>query len=175
MSQFTNPNNIVASVGLNRGDRVADFGCGSGYYVVPAAQIVGQDGQVFAVDIQPEMCAVSMSAAKMHNLKNVKIVQADLTAPLHDIEQTSCDAVIIGSILHQVSKADLLLRNAYKLLKTGGKLLVVEWKPELTTFGPPMDKRVPQKELEKAVQSLGLKKVKDITTDSFHYAVVFEK
>lgn len=175
MSQFTNPNNIVASMGLQRGDTVADFGCGSGYYVVPAAQMVGVDGVIYAVDVQASMCAVTQSSAKMHNLKNVRVVQADLTAPLKEIEATSCDAVIIGSVLHQVENAELVLRNAYKLLKTGGKLLVIEWKPELTTFGPPMEKRIPQKDVEKALTSLGLKKDKEINTDSFHYALVFIK
>lgn len=175
MSQFTNPNNIVASMGLSRGDVVADFGCGSGYYVVPAAQVVGQDGLVYAVDIQSSMCAVTQSSAKMHNLKNVRVVQTDLTQPLKEIDATSCDAVIVGSVLHQVGNAELVLRNAYKVLKTGGKLLVIEWKPELTTFGPPMEKRIPQKDLEKALQILGLKKDKEINTDSFHYALVFSK
>ena len=69
----------------------------------------------------------------------------------------------------------MLLQNAYRVLKTGGVLLAVEWKAQHTLFGPALDKRIPEEELEKELAALGLHKVKSIPADMFHYAMVFQK
>ncbi len=174
MSLFLDPSSIVAQIGLLPGQTVADLGCGSGYYVTPAAQLVGQGGIIYAVDVQQDMLAVTISSTSMHGLRNVRVVQADLEKPLTAIPESSCDAVIIGSVLHQTTP-EPLLKNAYRILKTGGKLLAVEWKKGLTIIGPPQQKRIDQETLEHLLETLGLRKLHDIATDRSHYAVLFSK
>lgn len=50
--KFLKPQNIVASIGIKSGQRVADLGCGSGFYVLAAAKMVGNTGRVLAIDVQ---------------------------------------------------------------------------------------------------------------------------
>ncbi len=175
MSKFLNPSEIVAQSGLMQGQVVADLGCGNGFYVLPAAQMVGNSGMVYAVDVVESKLAATISIANQFGHKNIRVVQADLGKPLLEIAQNSCDMVIAGNILHQIDKREMLIKNSYRLLKTGGRVLIVEWERTATPFGPPLDKRVEKQALEVQLMQIGLRKIKELKADPYHYAILFEK
>lgn len=173
--KFINPTNVVAQMGLKPGQTVADLGCGGGFFVLAAAKMVGNAGTVYGVDVQEAKLTATQSAAVQQGFKNVQVIKADLDKPIQDIEETSCDGVIMASILHEISSRQHLLQNAYRLLKTGGKLLAVEWKPDHSPFGPAMEKRIAEPALEQEFAQAGFHKVKTIPADMYHYAILFEK
>ncbi len=173
--KFINPQNVVSQMGLRNGQVVADLGSGAGFFSIAAAKIVGNTGKVFSVDVQqPKLTAVS-SAASQQGIKNIQLVQADLEVPIAGIHDATCDAVIMASILHEVKNRPELLKNAYRVLKTGGMVLAVDWKAEHTIFGPALEKRIAKDELEVELAKLGLQKIKSIPADMFHYAMLFQK
>ncbi len=173
--KFINPQTVVAQMGLKQGQVVADFGSGSGYFAVAAAKMVGNTGTVHAVDVQQAKLTAVSSAASQQGYKNIQLVQANLDEPIQCIPDASCDAVIMASVLHEVKNREILLKNAYQILKTGGLILAVEWKAEHTLFGPSMDQRIPEHQLEQELAKIGLHKVKSISADMAHYALVFQK
>lgn len=173
--KFIKPQNVVAQMGLKPGQVVADLGSGSGFFALGAAKILGNTGKVIAVDVQQSKLTTTFSAGSQQGFKNIQILQANLDQPLQDIPDASVDAVIMASILHEIKNRQMLLQNAYKILKTGGIVLAVEWKAQHTVFGPPLEQRLPEEELEQELAKLGLHKVKSIPADMFHYAVVFQK
>lgn len=175
MSKFLNPNEIMAQTGLMQGQTVADLGCGSGFYVLPAAQMVGSSGTVYAVDVVESKLAATISITNQFNQKNIRVVQADLAKPFLEIPEHSCDLVIGGNIFHEISSKEGLIRNIYRIMKSPGRLLVVEWARISTPFGPPVDKRIDQQKLEILLMQSGLRKLKDLDADPYHYAVLFEK
>jgi ubiquinone/menaquinone biosynthesis C-methylase UbiE len=175
MPGFINPTLVVAQTGLMQAQTVADLGCGNGFYVLPAAQMVGKEGVVYAVDVQENKLAATISIANQFGYRNVKVVKADLEKPLLDIPASSCDLVIVGNILHEVKEKDPLIKNIYRILKTGGRVVVVEWKRTATPFGPPLEKRVDQQKLEIMLMGSGLRKEKELETDGYHYAELYEK
>ena len=158
-----------------QGEIVADLGCGNGFYVLPAAQMVGSSGSVIAVDVMEAKLAATVSIANQFGYKNVRVVQADLSKPIFDIPAGSCDLVIVGNILHQISPQSGLISNIYRILKSQGRVVIVEWKKTATPFGPPIDKRVDQEKLEVLLMQAGFRKSKDLLADGYHYAVLFEK
>ncbi len=173
--KFINPQNVVAQMGLKAGETVADFGSGAGFFATAAAKLVGNTGTVYAVDVQQSKLTATASSASQQGFKNVQIIQANLDQPVTQIQDASCDAVIMASILHEIGNRSMLLQNAYRVLKTGGHILAVEWKAQHTIFGPSMDKRIPEEELEQELAKIGLHKVKSIPADLFHYALLFKK
>ena len=175
MAGFLNPSEVVAQTGLMQGQVVADLGCGNGFYVLPAAQMVGPTGSVVAVDVQTNKLAATISIANQFGYRNIQVVQADLNKPLLDIPAASCDLVIVGNIFHEIDQIDRLIKNIYLILKSPGSLLVVEWKKTATPFGPPLNKRVDQEKLEVLLMQAGFRKEKDLQADGYHYAVLFEK
>ena len=175
MTKFINPANIVAQVGLQPGSVVADFGCGAGYFSVPAAQMIGPDGTVYAVDVMPDRLAVTQSTARQAGIKNITVVQADLEKPLERIPKSSCDAIIVSNILHQIGSRDGLLGNMYMVLKTAGKVLAVEWKKEYTPLGPSQSIRIGRDELVGIFVQKGFRLEHDLDADGYHYALLFVK
>lgn len=175
MTKFVNPDDIVAQAEIKKGQTVADFGCGAGFYSLAAARFAGDDGTVYAIDIMPDRLAVTQSAAQHKGLKNITIVQADLEKPLTDLDAVSVDLVIVSNILHQVSSKEALLRNMYYLLKTGGSVLAVEWKRGYSVFGPPQGSRVSHDQLLALMQGVGFKLKRDLEADGYHYAALFTK
>lgn len=175
-NKFINPSAIMAQTGLMRGEVVADLGCGNGFYVLPAAQLAGPEGQVIAVDVQESKLAATVSIANQYGYRNVKIVRADLAKPLVAIPESTVDMVILSNILHEIGQGrEMLLKNAYRILKTGGKLVVVEWKKELSPIGPPVENRLEQEAAEMILMKAGFRKDKDLQADGYHYAVLFLK
>lgn len=166
---------VIAQTGLSRGMIAADLGCGSGFYVIPAAQLVGSEGTVYAVDVVDAKLEATSSIAKQMGYKNVKIIKADLAKPLLDIPENSVDLVILGNILHEIPNKEALLKNAYRITSSNSGILVVEWKKQLTPFGPPLQKRVDQTRLEISMMNIGLQKVKTLEADGYHYAELFRK
>lgn len=173
--KFINPQNVVSQMGLKSGNVVADLGAGAGFFSIAAAKIVNNTGKVLAVDVQQSKLTAVTSSASQQGLKNIAVVQADLEIPIKGIPDTICDAVIMASVLHEVKNREQLLKNAYQILKTGGLLLAVDWKAEHTIFGPALEKRISEADLEKQLAALGLQKVKSIPADMFHYAMLFQK
>lgn len=116
-TKFLNPAEVVAQTGLMQGQTVADLGCGNGFYVLPAAQMIGPTGTVWAVDVQTSKLAATISIANQFGYRNVRVVQANLGKPLFDIPQGSCDLVIVGNILHEIDQREELIKNIYRVLK----------------------------------------------------------
>ncbi len=172
--KFLKPQNVVASSGIKPGQNIADLGCGSGFYVLAAAKMVGNTGRVLAVDVQDPKLTATKSISLQHNLHNVEVFRADLEKPINLPHGTE-DMVIVASILHEVKNREALLKNAYALLKTHGHLLAVDWKLEHSPFGPSMEKRISEHDLRKLLEGMGMKHIKDINGDLYHYAMLFEK
>jgi ubiquinone/menaquinone biosynthesis C-methylase UbiE len=175
MNKFINPANVVALSGLKNGQTVADLGCGGGFYTLPAAQMVGPSGTVHAIDIQDSKLAFTQSIAHQLGYKNINTIQANLEQQVTEVPDGSCDLVITASILHEIPHREPVFANAYRMLATGGKLLVVEWKKAFTVFGPDQSKRIAQEEMEAEVLKHGFRKLEDIHADQFHYAILFIK
>lgn len=173
--KFVNPSNIIAQLDLDKGAMAADLGCGGGFYTLPLARAVGDKGAVCAIDILPDKLAATQSAAQMAGLKNVTVVHADLEKPSDVIEPASFDLVVMSNIVHQVQSREALMKNAYQMLKTGGHLLVVDWKKELTPFGPEVKSRVSRDHVVELVTRQGFRPDRDLEADGYHYAVVFVK
>lgn len=172
---FLNPEDLLRAIPVEPRMTVADFGCGNGHYSTAAGVLVGRKGQVFAIDIVEDRLSQTLTLAKMVGLNNLSTRQCDLEkiggCPLPD---SSCDLVIVSSLLHQVGERDNVMREAYRILKTGGKVLIVEWKPE-AQFGPESNSRISESEMRKFLEKFGLRPVKNLDAGSFHYALLYSK
>lgn len=173
--EFLNPEMLLRSVPLQTGMIVADFGSGNGFYAVSAATLVGAKGQVYALDILDDALSQTATLARLVGARNISTKQCDLEKPGScPVADTSCDLVILASILHQVADKENVIREAYRILKTGGKILSVEWSPD-AIFGPPVNSRVSKAETKKFLEKYGLRPVADLPAGAFHYALLYQK
>lgn len=174
-SRFLNPELLLTAVPVVPGMIVADFGCGNGYYSVAAAALVGNKGEVHAIDIQEDALSQTSTLAKLMGLRNVVTKQSDLEkSGASDLEQTSCDLIMMAGVLHQAQKKEDVIREAYRVLKTGGKLLVVEWKPE-SALGPALSDRIEPAVAKAMLEKQGLRPINELPAGTFHYALLYQK
>lgn len=108
---------------VKKGMTVLDYGCGNGFFTLPLAKIVGNDGKVYAVDIQREMLEKlthKLSATKIKNVFQILIGFENLP-PTETV-----DFVIAINVVHEIPDKKNFFKEMYGVLKPGGKLLVVE-------------------------------------------------
>ncbi len=114
----------LREVGLAPGQRVLDYGCGSGTFTIPAARIVGAKGKVYALDISKRALTEVKDKAAKEGLYNIETFLSDETKVASLLEDDSVDAVILYDVLHSVEGKQLLLRELHRILDDEGFLSV---------------------------------------------------
>ena len=120
-----NPNRIVKPY-LSKGMTAMDIGCGMGYFTIPMAGITEKYGKVIAVDLQPEMLSGLEKNAQKSGVDNITIHQCAYDSLNIQQWDDSVDFVLVMMMLHEVPDADRLIREVYRVLTQGGKMLFSE-------------------------------------------------
>jgi ubiquinone/menaquinone biosynthesis C-methylase UbiE len=118
---FRDPEDELRQMGLRSGQVVLDYGCGAGSYTMPAAQIVGGEGLVYALDIHPLAIDMVEKRAAKEGLANVKTIYSDRDTGLPD---KSVDVVLLYDVFHAIRDRQSLLQELGRVLRPDGILLV---------------------------------------------------
>ncbi len=124
---FVSPKKIIEDLGVAPAMAVADFGCGSGHYSIEAAKKVGKSGKVYAVDVQQDMLGFVRTRAKTEDLDNIETIWTDLETPDSTrLSAGTVDLVLISNILFQAEDKNKIIQEAFRILKSGGRVSVIE-------------------------------------------------
>ncbi len=172
--KFFDPTTILVTLGLNNQiNDVAEFGCGYGTFTIPAAKII--KGKVYALDIDPDMIQLTNEAAQNQRLSNVEAIQRDFIAEGSGLPDESVDYVMLFNILH-LEKPTVLLSEAKRILKAGGKLGIIHWNCDpKTPRGPSMDIRPKPEQCIAWAKEAGFSKLKQYDLKPYHYGIVMKK
>ncbi len=114
--------NPTALATLNPGDIVLDLGSGGGIDVLLSAKRVGPNGKAYGLDMTDEMLALARRNAADAGATNVEFLKGELEAiPLPD---NSVDVIISNCVINLSADKDQALREAYRVLKPGGRFAV---------------------------------------------------
>jgi len=171
---FFKPEKVLKILQLDKSIRdVADFGCGYGTFTIPAAKIVG--GKVYAIDLDPEMIKETERKVREKKLSNVETILRDFVSNGSGLKDESVDYIMLFNILH-TDKPEKLLREAYRILRNGGKLGIIHWNYDSATpRGPPMKIRPKPEQCIEWAESVGFTSPKKYDLKSYHYGIVMEK
>jgi len=114
--------NPLAIASLKEGDVVLDLGSGAGFDSFLAAKKVGSSGKVFGVDMTDEMLDKARENAKKGGFANVEFRKGDIEEL--PIEDSSIDVIISNCVINLAPDKDRVFKEAYRVLKTGGRLMV---------------------------------------------------
>ena len=169
-ARWQNPESILSELGLHSGCTFIDVGCGEGFFALPACELVGPKGKVYAVDIDGESIAALSKEAERRKLTH-------LTARIATAERTvfcdSCaDMVFYGIVLHDFSNPLLVLENARRMIKPDGCVVDLDWKKEPMEFGPPVPKRFSENQASELLESTGFRVTTVEESDPYHYMLI---
>jgi ubiquinone/menaquinone biosynthesis C-methylase UbiE len=165
--RWRHPEISLEVLGLREGMTLMDVGCGYGFFTIPAAQIVGEKGKVYAVDIDAASIDQLKRDAAENGLKNIhaKVAEAEETV----FCQECADIVFYSTVLHDFKDPAKVLRNAKTMLKPSGKLVNLDWKKKQTSFGPPLQIRFSEEHAANLIKQAGftVESVKDLESDFY--------
>ncbi|MEA3344361.1 MAG: class I SAM-dependent methyltransferase [Patescibacteria group bacterium] len=170
---FLNPEEVLDQLGLRPNMVVADFGCGSGGFILPLAKKL-EDGLVYALDVRVEPLSSLKSRAIMEEFSNIRFIRCDLEKQKGStLPEISLDLVIIANTLFQAEDKESMVQEAKRVLKKGGILTIVDWLPG-STQGPDTGRIAPE-QAKKIAQDCGFKISKNLETGKYHYGFLFKK
>jgi len=160
------PWEFLKANGLSSGMTVADIGCGPGFFTLPAAEIVGPGGTVYAVDSEPVMVEeVKRSTPAAHV---TCIHSGESSIPLGD---GSCDYALLAFTLHEAKERGLFLEEVKRILKKEGTLLLLDWEKRDEERGPPREERIAKEEAQHLMEAAGFVIEKTGNHTPSHYIV----
>lgn len=164
------PLETLKKLGLSGGDIVADIGCGIGYFTIPAAEITGPEGKVYAIDVAEEMLKETRASASEKGYTNVELIKSDeYNLVLENDTVTYC---FISNVLHEITDLKRFVKELNRILKSRGKLAIIEWKKVAGKWGPPVEHRLDNNMLISLLTDVGF--IIDAQTDigdDFHAIV----
>lgn len=168
---------ILEEAGLGAEMKVADLGCGAaGHFVIPAGKIIGEKGVVYAVDLLKSVLEAVKSRARLEDVNNVETVWSNLEIyGATKINSGSLDMALLINTLFQIKKRDEVLREAVRLVKPGGRVLVVEWGLGEAPLGPPPSMRLSRDAVREMAVKNNLKELKEFKAGPYHYGIIFIK
>jgi len=159
---------LFSRVGLRRGQVVADLGCGTGFFALPAAKSVGKQGRVLAVDKTPEMLKVLEEKLERVETDNIEVVQADILST--GIEKGTVDVALMANTFHDVRGGSL--KEVERILRTSGRLVILDWKKVPTQAGPLLEARLSPEGVTAILKGRRWRIAEQFDMGPTHYVVV---
>jgi len=170
---FLDPNKVLDELELREDMIVAEFGCGSGNFTILLAKRL-PEGKVYGLDIQEEPLSALKGRARQEGLFNIQAIRCDLEQENGStLPNDFFDLVLISNVLFQAEDKKAIIKEAIRILKKKGEMLIVDWKKD-SSLGPKQG-RISAKEVKTVGEELGLKLKKEFEAGGFHYGLLFEK
>ena len=152
---FLPPLKILNTIGLKSNDIFLDIGAGTGFFAIPASQLLTY-GKVIATDTQEEMLQLLSHKIKEKNINNIEILLSKENDP--SVPKESATVAFMSFVLHEVENKKEMLIHIHKALKKGGKIAIIEFN-KWALFGPPKQERISPQALKKLLEETGFKKI----------------
>lgn len=146
------PEEILRLLEVDLRTTMADIGCGPGYFTIPLARMTEEE--VYALDVSPEMLDALSERASEAGLDNIKGVLSN--AERIELPDNSVDGLLCSLMLHEVDDLPRTMQEFQRILRPGGKMLLIEWEKQPMDMGPPVEIRISSDELLEHVQALGM-------------------
>ena len=167
----------LTHAGLKDGMSYADLGAGAlGHFIFPAVKLEGENGTVFAVDIMKSALEAIRSRAREAGITHLNMVWGDIERPGGvKITPGSLQVVSLVNMGHQLKKGSEPLREARRLLVSGGTLLVVDWKPSAQKMFVAKEDIVDPLWFEAEATKVGFKTIDRFDAGEHHWGRVLQR
>jgi ubiquinone/menaquinone biosynthesis C-methylase UbiE len=171
MEEFLNPAEVLKQLKLKEDMTAADFGCGSGGWVLPLARKL-EEGKVYAIDILEEPLSALKSRVNLEKIFNIETIQSDVERENGSkLTASTCDLVLMTNLLFECEDKKKVLEEGKRILKERGKILVIDWKIDAPKG--PVEGRISASEVKKIAKEINLTLEKEFEAGAYHYGLIF--
>ena len=170
--EYLNPDLIWEKAGLKNPSVLIDIGAGTGFFALLFSKKMKR-GKLYACDISDEMLSWMKSNLPLESKGRVipvKMEEGSVALP-----DDMADLVYMIDLHHELEQPQKVLREALRLLRRGGKLLIIDWKKEQTLGGPPLEIRVTKETMESQMLKAGFRDIIKYAVLPYHHFLVGEK
>lgn len=149
---------IMKALAFKIGERVADIGAGTGYFTFQVAKAVGPTGQVFALDIAPEMLEYLELRVKAQKATNVTLRKVTSDDP--QLPPGSVDTILLIDTIHYVKDRTAYAKKLLPGLAPGGRVVIIDYIPKPMSerpWGPPPEQQFPREQMDREMAAAGFK------------------
>ena len=154
--EIHHPDLIWETLGLKNPEVLVDIGAGTGFFSMPFADKM-PDGIVYACDISDVM--LDWMKENLPQKYQGRIIPTKTEESSTGLGDNIADLVFMILLHHELDDPLLMLQESKRLLKPGGKIMIVDWKKEEMPFGPPMEIRVEASTIEEQLRHTGFKNI----------------
>lgn len=158
---------IMEHIGLQAKDTFGDIGCGIGYFSIPAAKIVGDEGTVYALDVSEVMIEELDKKIEENKLVNIRTIISDEYD--FKLSDNSVSHAFICTVLHEIEDRVKFIHETKRILSDGGKITVVEWIKKESDWGPPVSHRVDSTNIKQELQDCGFHELSCVELNEYFY------
>ena len=174
-SNFVIPEVVTSHFHLKDGDVVADFGAGSGYFLRALSLRVG-NGKVYACEIQKNLIEKISEQVLSQHLSNIYPLWCDLEeADGVPIKSDTLDVGILVNTLFQLEDKQAASREMYRMIRTGGRLMVIDWTDSYGGLGPSAEHVCDETSAKNLFESHGFVLEHTYPAGAHHYGLAFRK
>lgn len=174
-SNFVIPEVVTSHFHLKDGDTIADFGAGSGYFLRALSLRVGS-GKVYACEIQKPLVEKISEQARSQHLSNIYPLWCDLEesggVPIKD---ETLDVGILVNTLFQIEDKHAACSEMHRLLRQGGRLMVIDWTDSHGGMGPSPDHVCDESTAKHLFETCGFVLENVYPAGEHHYGLAFRK
>jgi ubiquinone/menaquinone biosynthesis C-methylase UbiE len=172
---FADPVKILKQFGIMHDMVVADLGAGSGFYSIPAGRLASH-GKVYAIEIQKDFLTTLRINANHSHVLNVECLWGDVESiGGTKLADGIVDRVIASNILFQTKDKYKFRDECNRILKKGGKLLLVDWSDTVGSLGPKNEQIISKEKALNLFEQKGFIFEKEIEAGEHHYGMIFIK
>lgn len=172
---FADPSKNLEELELTRNMVIADLGSGTGFYTIAAAKkIKGGDGRVYSVEVQRELLGHIQEMAKKDGLNNIDYIWGNIEKRGGTkIQDATIDCALASNVLFQVEDRKAFIEETKRILKPGGRVLLIDWSESFGGMGPATNQVVTATNAQALFEASGFKKTKTFEAGAHHYGIIF--
>lgn len=171
-NEWQRPDRVLGLLEVREGEAIADVGAGMGYFTNRLSQIVGAEGKVYAVEVDPLLVRHLERANERHVFDNTVVIQAtetDLGLPADG----TLDLVMTVNTWHRLDERGRLLESVRQALKPSGRFVVIDWHEGQIPVAPPAEERLNRVELIAQMERGGWALTTDSRLLKYQYLLIF--
>ena len=161
---------------LKKGTTFLDVASGWGAYSLAASDIVGNDGQVFAVDLWEEGISSLRKEADSKEIQNIATFVSDVAQNI-PVEDDCVDVCLMATVLHDLVADKVeqqVMKEILRVIKSEGTLAIVEFYKKEGPPGPPKPVRLSPEEVDQMVSAYGFRQNRYTEIGPDNYLQIFK-